>query len=88
MEKDERKFFKELDKTEQARKEKMKGLESRRKEKENFVRKYYPTSSNSPGGTLNLLPNDVTSAGNRRLGKMNICISENFFAVRQMTNDI
>ena len=60
----------------------MKGLESRRKEKENFVRKYYPTSSNSPGGTLNLVPNDVTSTGNRRVGKMNTCISENFSAVR------
>ena len=82
MEKDERKFFRDVDKTEQARKEKMKGLESRRKNKENFGQKILSNQQQLTRWYTEPCPNLVTSAGNRRVGKMNTCISENFSAVR------
>ena len=47
---EERKFFHEVEKQEQEERKKI--LESKKREKENFVRKYFPTSCNLPGGTL------------------------------------
>ena len=44
----------------------------KRKEKENFVKKFFPSCVSSPGGTQNLVankPTDVTSAEGRGVGK-------------------
>ena len=89
MEKEERKFLRDVAKQEQARDERKRSLESKKKEKENFVKRYFPTSFNSPGGTLKLVPTDVTSAGNRGVEKMKDCTSRNFSAVKfKFTNNI
>ena len=57
----------------------MKKLEMKRKEKENFVRKFFPSCVSSPGGTQNLVankPKDVTFAEGREVGKVMVRSSE------------
>ena len=59
-----------------------KKLEMKKTEKENFVKKFFPSCTSSPGGTKRLVtnPTDVTSAGNRRVGKVSACLSEDHSA--------
>ena len=48
-------------------------MEKKRKEKENFLRKFFPLCTSSPGGTQRLITRnstDVASAKGRRVGKM------------------
>ena len=70
----------EVEKNEQAWEERKKGLESKKKEKVKFVRKYFPTSCNLPSGTLKLIPTDVTSAGNRGVVKIETCMPAETFS--------
>ena len=73
VEKDERRFYREVEKENVKREEKMKELKEKRKGKENFVRKFFPTCESSPGGTQRLItttkPIDVSSARGRGDGK-------------------
>ena len=73
IEKDERKFYHEVKKEKIAREEKMKKIEMKRQEKENFVRQFYPSCLSSRGGTQILVPakpTDIASAVSRRVGKV------------------
>ena len=73
IEKEERKFYCEVEKENAIREEKRNKLEMKRKEKENFVKKFFPSCVSSPGGTQNLVankPTDVTSAEGRGVGKV------------------
>ena len=56
-----------------VREEKMEKNEMKKLEKENIVRKIYPTCRNWPGGTQKLVnekPADITSTVSRRVGKL------------------
>ena len=84
MEKEERKFFHEVEKGKIAREERKKKMEIKTTEKENFVKKYFPSCSSSPGGTQRLVvtnPTDVAYAGNRRVGKVSDLFSEDHSAI-------
>ena len=56
-----------------VREEKREKNEMKKLEKENIVRKIYPTCRNWPGGTQKLVnekPADITSTVSRRVGKL------------------
>ena len=65
-------------------------MESKKTEKENYVKKYFPLCCSSPGGTLKLVsyPTDVPSAGNRRVEKMSACTSRNYSAIKFNFNNV
>ena len=73
VEKDERRFYREVEKENVKREEKIKEMKEKRKGRENFVRKFFPTCESSPGGTQRLItttkPIDVSSARGRGDGK-------------------
>ena len=77
MEKEERKFYREVDKENDIRDGKKHEKENR--EKEMFLKKFFPEINNSPGGTLNLKKSrlDITHGRKRAMGKTNGGISEN-----------
>ena len=54
MEKVERKFEREVTKENEERRKKRMEKEKKKQEKENFVKKFFPNSTNSPGGTFRL----------------------------------
>jgi hypothetical protein len=68
IEKEERNFDKEVRKNNLERRKKDEEKEERRKVKEAFVRKFFPASCNSPGGTLKIISNN--SASGTGVGKM------------------
>ena len=78
MEKQERKFFREVEKEKQAREERKTSKKSKKTEKENFMKKYFPTRCSLPGGTLKLIQKDVTSSRNRGVETIATCTSRNF----------
>ena len=59
VEKDERKFLREVDREFQSKCEEKVRMEKKRKEKETFIKKFFPTCSNSPGGTQRLCPDRI-----------------------------
>ena len=64
-------FYKEVRKEEDRRKKTKEEHVKKRKEKEDFVRKFFPSCSNSPGGTLHLRKRDsANSTGQVAVGKM------------------
>ena len=54
MVKEERKFYREVDKENEIRDRKKQEKEKKNREKELFLKKFFPELNNSPGGTLNL----------------------------------
>ena len=54
VEKEERKFYREVEKDNDIRNRKTQEKERRNKEKEMFLKKFFPGIHNSPKGTLNL----------------------------------
>ena len=60
MEKVERRFEKEVAKEMKERNIRKADRDRKKKEKENFVKKFFPNSNNSPGGTLRLV-NSISS---------------------------
>ena len=61
VEKEERKFWREVCKENESRCEEKKRKEKKRKDKSAFISKFFPACSNSPGGTLKLCPDRITS---------------------------
>ena len=73
MEKDESKFYREVENEKIVREEKRKKNEIKTLEKENFVRKFYPSCTSSPVGTQKLVnekPADIASSLSRRVEKV------------------
>ena len=63
-------FYKEVRKEEDRRRKTKEEHVKKRKEKEEFVPKFFPSCSNSPGGTLHLRKRDsANSTGNMAMGK-------------------
>ena len=54
-------FFKDVRKEEKKRKLKQQERERKKREKEEFVRKFFPSCENSPGGTTRLLGGAATN---------------------------
>ena len=79
MEKEERKFYREVDKENEIRDRKKQEKEKKNREKELFLKKFFPELNNSPGGTLNLKKSrlDITPGRKRAVGKTDGRISEN-----------
>ena len=71
VEKEERKFYREVLKEENEKK--FKKIEDVRKKKENFVRKFFPNYKNSPGGTQKLI--SAKNIDSARRGDMEKVIS-------------
>ena len=72
VEKEEKKFYREIEKENIRREEKMKELKEKRKGKEDFIRKFFPTCESSPGGTQIIVmrkPLDVSPVRGRGSGK-------------------
>ena len=72
MEKEDRKCYHEIEKENIIREEKMKELKEKRKGNEDFIRKFFPTSESSPGGTQRIVtrkPLDVSPTRGRGSGK-------------------
>ena len=57
---------------------KVEGRSKKQKEKMNFIKKFFPTTTNSPGGTLNLIPDKISSARGGGVEKMKAWRSSNF----------
>ena len=70
MEKEERKFWREVCKENESRCEEKKRKEKKRKDKSAFISKFSPACSNSPGGTLKLCPDRNTSPSTTQRGGM------------------
>ena len=66
VEKDERKFLREVRKTEERKEDeiqrKIQKIEETKKKKKIFIQKFFPTCVNSPGGSENLLPAESTKS--------------------------
>ena len=66
MEKDERKLICEIRKIEERKEEEIQirkqKIEETRKIKKTFIRKFFPTCENSPGGSERLIPAECTSS--------------------------
>ena len=66
VEKDERKFLREVRKTEERKEDeiqrKIKKMEETKNKKKIFIQKFFPTCVNSPGGSENLLPAESTNS--------------------------
>ena len=79
MEKEERKFYREVDKENEIRDRKKQEKEKKNREKELFLKKFFPELNNSPGGTLNLKKSrlDITPGRKRAVGKTDGRILEN-----------
>jgi hypothetical protein len=89
MEKDERKFYREVEKDNIRREEMKKKLEKKKEKKESFVRKFFPTCESSPGGTQKLFnekSTDVNSARGRDVGKVMARSSDIFSACTTISN--
>jgi hypothetical protein len=71
IEKLEAKFEKEIRKEEDIRRKKLEENRRRKEEKEGFVRKFFPSCSNSPGGTFRLRREgqNINSTGSVAVGK-------------------
>jgi hypothetical protein len=71
VEKEERKFYREVDKENDIRDRKKYENEKKNREKEMFLKKFFPEINNSPGGTLNLKKSrlDITPGRKRAMGK-------------------
>ena len=78
MEKEERKFYREVDKENDIRDRKKHEKEKKNREKEMFLKKFFPEINNSPGGTLNLKKSrlDITPGRKRAMGKTDDGISD------------
>jgi hypothetical protein len=76
IEKEETKFYREVEKERKSREKENERKELKRKEKEKFLRKFYPTCDSSPGGTERLLgkPASSTLTGMRGMGKLSECL--------------
>ena len=59
VEKEERKFFREVTKESQSKYEDKLKKEKKQREKENFIKKFFPEYSSSPGGTQRLFPDRI-----------------------------
>ena len=68
VEKEERKFWREVCKENVSRCEERKRREKKRKEKSAFIEKFFPACSNSPGGTLTLCPDRKISPSTTKRG--------------------
>jgi hypothetical protein len=100
IEKDERKFYREVQKHNIRREEIKKKVEKNKQKKESFVRKFFPTCKSSPSGTQKLInekSTDVKSARERDMGKAMARSSDllsassnisNFFNSRTVTQNI
>jgi hypothetical protein len=78
VEKEERKFYREVDKENDIRDRKKHEKEKKNREKEMFLKKFFPEINNSPGGTLNLKKSrlDITPGRKRAMGKTDDGISD------------
>ena len=54
------------------------GRNKKQKDKMNFIKKFFPTTTNSPGGTLKLIPEKISSAEGGEVEKMKAWRSSNF----------
>jgi hypothetical protein len=73
IEKEERQFHHEVEKERVEREKKKENRECKKKEKETFIKKFFPTCTNSPGGTQKLVNNNKNSIISKRsVGKLEL----------------
>ena len=70
IEKLENKFWKEVEKAESIRRQKKEELRKKQEEKETFIKKFFPSCYNSPGGTFRLRGGDRNSTERVAIGKI------------------
>ena len=66
MEREERQFYKEVEKERVERQKKEEQNKFRHNEKENSIRKFFPESNSSPGGTFRLHHTSKEEEGGKR----------------------
>ena len=82
VEKEGRQFLREVKRECTTRMLKVEERSKKQQEKTNFIKRFFPTSTNSPGGTLHLVPVKKSSATKGGVEKQKAWRSENFPATK------
>jgi hypothetical protein len=82
VEKEGRQFLREVKRECTARMLKVEERSKKQQEKTNFIKRFFPTSTNSPGGTLHLVPVKISSTQKGGVEKQKAWRSENFPATK------